>query len=92
MFEDDDEARIEAARALAEDGRQSAVHAFRAIAIDDGVDDAVRLEAAMLARGDGRWAVQAFRAIAADDGIDDRVRLAAARELARLSERPAGVW
>ena len=52
----------------------------------------MRLEAAMLARGDGRWAVQAFRAIAADDGIDDRVRLAAARELARLSERPAGVW
>ena len=58
---------------------------------DDGVDEAVRLEAAMLARGDRRWAAQAFRAIAADDGVDDAMRLEAARGLAEIDERSAGV-
>ncbi len=47
MFEDDDEARAEMARSLAEGGdSQAAAEAFRAIAADGGVDDAVRQEAA----------------------------------------------
>lgn len=47
MFEDDDDARIEMARSLAESrDSQAAAEAFRAIAVDGGVDDDVRLEAA----------------------------------------------
>ena len=46
MFDDDDDARVETARRLAEDGSPAAAEAFRAIAVDGGVDDTVRLEAA----------------------------------------------
>ena len=46
MFEDDDEARLEAARRLSRGDRRWAAEAFRAIAVDDGVGDDVRLEAA----------------------------------------------
>ena len=91
MFEDDDDARLEAARGLTEIDARSAAEACCRIAADDGVGDDVRLEAAMLARGDQRWAAEAFRAIAADDGVGDDVRLEAARGLATLSERSAGV-
>jgi hypothetical protein len=54
------------------------------IAVDSGVDDTVRLEAAMLAQGDSRWAVAAFRAIAVDGGVDDTVRQEATRGLAEI--------
>jgi uncharacterized small protein (DUF1192 family) len=91
MFEDDDEARLEAARKLTRGDERSAAEACCRIAVDGGVGDDVRLEAAMLARGDQRWAAEAFRGIAADDGVGDDVRLAAARGLATLSERSAGV-
>jgi hypothetical protein len=47
MFEDDDDARVELARVLAEGGnRAAAAEAFRSIAIDEGVGEDVRLEAA----------------------------------------------
>jgi hypothetical protein len=80
MFEDDDDARAEMARSLAESGdSQAAAEAFRAIAVDGGVDDTVRLEAARgLAEIDERAAAQACCAIAVDGGVDDTVRLEAA--------------
>jgi hypothetical protein len=46
MFEDDDDARIEAARKLAPGDRRWAAEAFRGIAVDEGVGEDVRLEAA----------------------------------------------
>jgi hypothetical protein len=46
MFDDDDDDRVETARGLAESGSPAAAEAFRAIAVDGGVDDTVRLEAA----------------------------------------------
>jgi hypothetical protein len=46
MFEDDDDARIEAARNLATGDRRWAAEAFRGIAVDQGVGEDVRLEAA----------------------------------------------
>jgi hypothetical protein len=91
MFEDDDDVRIEMARSLAEEGDSQAAEAFRAIAVDGGVDDTVRLEAAMLAQGDSRWAAAAFHAIAVDGGVDDSVRQEAARELAEIGWRSPGV-
>jgi len=45
MSDDDD--RVENARSLAEEGDSLAVAAFRAIAVDEGVDDDVREEAAL---------------------------------------------
>ena len=46
MFEDDDD-RLESARTLAEGGSRSAgAEAYRSIAVDSGVDEDVRLEAA----------------------------------------------
>ena len=46
MFEDDDD-RLESARMLAEGGSRSAgAEAYRSIAVDSGVSDDVRLEAA----------------------------------------------
>ncbi len=53
---------------------RAAADACCSIALDPGVDDDVRLEAARLANGDSRWATAAFRAIAADEGVDDDVR------------------
>jgi HEAT repeat protein len=86
MFEDDDDARVEMARSLAESGAsQAAAEAFRAIAVDDGVDDTVRLEAARgLVEIDERAAAQACCAIAVDGGVDDTVRHEAARGLAEI--------
>ena len=55
------------------------------IAADDSVGEDVRLEAAMLTRGDRRWAVEAFRSIAVDDSVGEDVRLEAARGLAGVS-------
>ena len=46
MFEDDDEARIEAARNLSGGDRRWAAEAFRSIAVDESVGEDVRLEAA----------------------------------------------
>ena len=47
MFEDDEDARVELARVLAEGGnRAAAAEAFSSIAIDEGVGEDVRLEAA----------------------------------------------
>ncbi|MGO9163562.1 MAG: hypothetical protein ACLP7J_23225 [Streptosporangiaceae bacterium] len=91
MFEDDDEARLEAARELAEVDERSAAEACCRIAADEGVGDDVRLEAARLARGDRQWATKALHSIAVDEGVGDDVRLEAARELAGLSERSPGV-
>ena len=53
---------------LAEIDARAAADACCSIALDPGVDDDVRLEAARLAEGDSRWATAAFRAIAADEG------------------------
>src|SRR6266702_4687145 len=80
MFEDDDDARIEMARSMAEGGdSQAAAETFRAIAVDGGVDDTVRLEAARgLAEIDERAAAEACCTIAVDGGVDDTVRLEAA--------------
>jgi hypothetical protein len=79
MFEDDD-VRIEMARSLAEGGNGlEAAEAFRAIAVDGGVDDTVRLEAARgLAEMDERAAAETCCVIAVDSGVDDTVRLEAA--------------
>ena len=41
------------------------------IAADEGVGEDVRLEAAMLARGDRRSAAEAFRSIAIDEGVGE---------------------
>jgi hypothetical protein len=79
------------ARGLAEIDECAAAEACCSIAADGGVDDAVRLEAATLARGDRRWAARAFRAIAVDEGVDDSVRHEAARSLAEIDERSAGI-
>jgi hypothetical protein len=85
MFEDDDD-RLEAARGLAEVDEPSAAKACCSIAVDDSVDDTVRLEAAMLASGDRRWAMEAFRSIAVDDSVEEAVRHEAARGLAETGE------
>ena len=79
MFEDDDD-RIEMARSLAEGGdSQTAAETFRALAVDSGVDDTVRLEAARgLAEIDDRAAAEACCTLAAESGVDDTVRLEAA--------------
>ena len=90
MFEDDEDARVELARVLAEGGnRAAAAEAFRSIAIDEGVGEDVRLEAARgLAEIDERTAAEACRSIAADDGVSEDVRLEAAM-LARGDRRSA---
>jgi hypothetical protein len=86
MFEDDDD-RLESARMLAEGGSRSAgAEAYRSIAVDSGVGEDVRLEAARgLAEVDGRAAVEAYRSIAIDSGVGEDVRLEAARGLAEVS-------
>ena len=80
MFEDDDEARAEMARSLAEGGdSRAAAKAFRSIVADSSVDDTVRLEAARgLAETGERAAAEACCSIAADGSVDDTVRLEAA--------------
>jgi len=83
--------RLEAARGLAEIDERAAAEACCSIAVDEGVGEDVRLEAAMLAGGDRRYAAQAFRSIAVDEGVGEDVRLEAARELAEISERTAGI-
>jgi hypothetical protein len=94
MFEDDDDARVESARMLAEGGSQpAAAEAFRSIAVDEGVGEDVRLEAARglaeLDEIDERAAVAAYRSIAVDEGVGEDVRLEAARGLAEIDERAA---
>src|ERR1700727_2381016 len=69
MFEDDEAARVELARVLAEGGNR-----------EDG-----RREAPMPARGDRRSAAEAFRSVAIDEGVGEDVRLEAARGLAEIS-------
>jgi hypothetical protein len=90
MFEDDEDARVELARVLAEGGnRAAAAEAFGSIATDEGVGEDVRLEAARgLAEIDERTAAEACRIIAADDGVSEDVRLEAAM-LARGDRRSA---
>ena len=70
----DDEDRAEMARRLAEGGdSRAAAEAFRAIAVDAGVDDDVRLEAARgLAEIDEQAAAEASWSIAVDGGVDTR--------------------
>ena len=86
MFEDDDD-RLESARTLAEGGSRSAgAEAYRSIAVDSGVDEDVRLEAARgLAEVDERAAAEAYKSIAVDNGVGEDVRLEAARGLAEVS-------
>ena len=86
MFEDDDD-RLESARMLAEGGSRSAgAEAYRSIAVDSGVGEDVRLEAARgLAEVDDRAAVEAYQSIAVDSGVGEDVRLEAARGLAEVS-------
>ncbi len=68
---------------------RAAAEAFRAIAIDDGLDPEYRINAAeQLPKLDPQAAAEAFRAIAIDDGLDPEYRINAAEQLAELHSRP----
>lgn len=72
------------------DDRAAAVEAFSVIARDEGVDDAVRVEAAeRLSALDGQLAAQVLGEIARDDGVGDTLRYAAALKLQVLDQAMA---